>query len=267
MAATSVGRPDGRRSCALGLALVKTPDAPQRASRPRLQNAKVVTSRREPSGGCGSMPAIASRKPSVIAALAIFAGLSTSVAVQASSTCPDERASRQVPTNLARCTELERDVRHPDGSRLKEYEEKLNEYLTLLCHRDLDRGWKVDKRIRDTGPWVGTYRDGKWSGQYHGTHAPVLIWYSPDFYKWLKTNRPNESAVAAQPVPDGAMIVKEMYTPPAAACDKIDPFMLLPKKGGAAVMVRDSKGAHDGWFWGWYGWGKVSGWEVDWPAK
>ncbi len=213
------------------------------------------------------MPAIASRKPSAIAALAIFAGLSTSVAVQASSTCPDERASRQVPTNLARCTELERDVRHPDGSRLKEYEEKLNEYLTLLCHRDLDRGWKVDKRIRDTGPWVGTYRDGKWSGQYHGTHAPVLIWYSPDFYKWLKTNRPNESAVAAQPVPDGAMMVKEMYTPPAAACDKIDPFMLLPKKGGAAVMVRDSKGAHDGWFWGWYGWGKASGWEVDWPAK
>ena len=63
------------------------------------------------------MPAIASRKPSAIAALAIFAGLSTGVAVQASSTCPDERASRQVPTNLARCTELERNVRHPDGSR------------------------------------------------------------------------------------------------------------------------------------------------------
>jgi hypothetical protein len=28
--------------------------------------------------------------------------------------------------------------------------------------------------------------------------------------------------------------------------------------------VRDSKGARDGWFWGWYGW-QGSGWAVDWP--
>src|SRR6202007_3204129 len=53
---------------------------------------------------------------------------------------------------------------------------------------------------------------------------------------------------------------------PAAACASVDASMLLPKIPGSAVMVRDSKGANDGWFWGWYGW-QGSGWEVDWKAK
>ena len=48
-----------------------------------------------------------------------------------------------------------------------------------MCHRDEDGGWVRDKRVRDTGPWIGTYADGKWTGQVFGTHAPVLIWYSP----------------------------------------------------------------------------------------
>ena len=31
-------------------------------------------------------------------------------------------------------------------------------------------------------------------------------------------------------------------------------------------MIRDSKAAKDGWFWGWYGWPDVkSGWHVDFP--
>ena len=36
----------------------------------------------------------------------------------------------------------------------------------------------------------------------------------------------------------------------AAGCAVVDPVRLLPKAKGAAVMVRDSKGANDGWFWG-----------------
>ena len=95
-----------------------------------------------------------------------------------------------------------------------------------------------------------------------------MIWYSPDFYAWLKANRPNQEAqcpAVASPVPDGAMIIKEMYPAPAAACGSVDPINLIPNKHGAAIMVRDSKVAHDGWFWGWFGW-PGSGWAPDWPA-
>ena len=94
-------------------------------------------------------------------------------------------------------------------------------------------------------------------------------------YAWLKENRqeaPSASGVAApkdaSPVPDGAMMIKEMYPYPAAACAGIEVTKLLPLSQASAVMVRDSKASHDGWFWGWYGWGPTesSGWAVDWPA-
>jgi hypothetical protein len=212
------------------------------------------------------MAGIASRAP---AALTLATILLSGWAAYA-STCPDEQAKAQDPKdNRELCLSLEPTVRNPSGHPLNEYETALNAFLTLFCHRDVERGWKRDKYVRDTGPWIGTYRDGKWTGQYYGTHAPVLIWYSPDFYKWLKDNRPEDgkAPVAAQPVPDGAIMIKEMYTPPAANCAGADPFKLVPPATtGAAVMIRDSKGANDGWFWGWYGW-KGSGWAVDWPAK
>src|SRR5439155_12457051 len=51
----------------------------------------------------------------------------------------------------------------------------------------------------------------------------------------------------------------------AAACQDVPWEYLRPLSQSSAVMVRDSKGSHDGWFWGWYGW-EGSTWEVDWPA-
>ena len=41
------------------------------------------------------------------------------------------------------------------------------------------------------------------------------------------------------PVPDGAIMVKEMFPPPAAACASVDPLHLMPTSG-AAIMVRDA---------------------------
>ena len=70
-----------------------------------------------------------------------------------------------------------------------------------MCHRNEAGGWKVDKRVRDTGPWIGTFASGKWSGQGFGTHAPVLIWYSPQMYEWLKANRPEHGACLRRPRP------------------------------------------------------------------
>ena len=66
-----------------------------------------------------------------------------------------------------------------------------------------------------------------------------------------------------EPLPDGAMMVKEMFPAPAAACAGIEPMNLKPTSG-AAIMVRDAQAALDGWFWGWFGWGKDE-WAPDWP--
>src|SRR5258707_12811993 len=62
-----------------------------------------------------------------------------------------------------------------------------------MCHRNAAEGWVRDKYVRDAGPWIGTYANGAWSGQYYGTHSPVLIWYSREMVAWLKENRPDRS--------------------------------------------------------------------------
>ena len=95
----------------------------------------------------------------------------------------------------------------------------------------------------------------------------MLVWYSPDMFGWLKANRPEHGAKAEppMPLPDGAMIIKEMYTPPAAACGGVPWNRLRPTEQGAAVMIRDSAASQDGWFWGWVGW--TSDWQPDWPHR
>jgi hypothetical protein len=90
--------------------------------------------------------------------------------------------------------------------------------------------WCVDKGVRDTGPYV--------NGTYLGTHPAVRIYYSPAVMKWLVNDREGE-------LPDGAMIVKEMYRPPAA---RWEGQPLVPMSW--TVMIKDAKGSHDGWFWG-----------------
>jgi hypothetical protein len=205
----------------------------------------------------------------VIATLALGVGLISNLAVNASPTCPDEQGTAQVPTPQQIkeiCEPLEADVRRPSAFRLDIYEGRLQQYLNAMCHRNEAGGWKVDKRVRDTGPWVGTFANGKWTGQGFGTHAPVLIWYSPLMYQWLRQNRPEDRPAPATPAPapDGAMMIKEMYPYPAAACAGIDVLKLKANQQASAVMVRDAKGSYDGWFWGWFGWpGSV--WKIDWP--
>ena len=48
------------------------------------------------------------------------------------------------------------------------------------------------------GPFIGTLKDGKWTGTYFGTHAPVMTWYSPDMVDWLKSNRAEEHRRSAR---------------------------------------------------------------------
>src|SRR5947209_8553543 len=219
------------------------------------------------------MTIIPRRARPAVAALATCIGLVSTIAVQASPTCPEEQTTRQGVIDPAVCKNLHDAVRQPSAKPLNDYEAIVNQYFGNYCYRDEESGWKVDKHVRDTGPWIGTYDATKkeWKGQYFGTHAPVVIWYSPEMYAWLKANRSKPAQVAPAtapvilpappPVPPGAIIVKEMYTAPAAACAAVDPYMLLPNVKDTAVMIRDAKGSRDGWFWGWWG-ASGSGWGV-----
>lgn len=183
----------------------------------------------------------------------------------AAPVCSAQRMTQLGPTDPQLCAELDAVIRKPGALPLSEYESKLGEFLRNYCHRNPSAGWKPDKRMRDTGPYIATLDDGVWSAVSKGTHAPVVIWYSKEMIDWLRVNRPVDGSPQPDPqatIPDGAVMIKEMFSPPTGPCADVDPLHLYPENG-AAVMVRDNAGSQDGWFWGWFGW---SGWSPDWPA-
>jgi mono/diheme cytochrome c family protein len=133
----------------------------------------------------------------------------------------------------------------PSQLALVDYEKKL--YQWILKREYSKRGWKKDKTVRDTGPFI--------DGVYYGTHPAVRIYYSPEIVEWLEKGRPSDYTI-----PDGAMIVKEMYTPPAAIYQQFsqDPKYSNPTDyeellqslvNSWTVMVKDNNASSDGWFW------------------
>ena len=87
----------------------------------------------------------------------------------------------------------------------------------------------ADAEIRNTGPFIG--------GLSYGTHDAVKVFYSSQVWEWLKIkNREGE-------IPDGAMIVKEMFPSPARQDAKLT---------GWTVMVKDKKAVFDGWYWSYH---------------
>jgi len=119
----------------------------------------------------------------------------------ASTVCISERATPLQPTERTLCAELAQSVRNPRALTPDAYQAKLAQFLRNFCHRDEASGWTRDKRVRDIGPYIGTLKDGKWTGTYFGTHAPVITWYSPDMHAWLKANRADEQAGPTEPPP------------------------------------------------------------------
>jgi hypothetical protein len=87
----------------------------------------------------------------------------------------------------------------PSTMTLEDYEPLLFDFLESKQYQELD--WAYDKRVRDTGPYI--------DGVSYGTHPAVRIYYSPEVYDWLKNGRVGD-------LPDGAMIIKEMFPTPAA---------------------------------------------------
>ena len=116
------------------------------------------------------------------------------------------------------------------------FQNVLSDFLRSYKYEKLD--WCVDKKVRDTGPFI--------NGSYYGTHPVVRIWYSPNFAKWVLGGRKGD-------VPDGAMIIKEQFdTPPAGQYDGWTNAQLhqyFNDHYDWTVMIRDRKGAADGWYW------------------
>lgn len=116
-------------------------------------------------------------------------------------------------------------------NRLPQFQARVKDFL--VSGRYMKLSWCEDKALRDTGPFL--------NGVSYGVHPTVKIYYSPSVIKWLMRTNPDEV------IPDGAMIVKVQYQPPAARY-QIQPLPARPN--GWTIMIKDSKGSKDGWYWG-----------------
>jgi hypothetical protein len=209
-------------------------------------------------------------KRRVLAVGAVFTSMILGFSSAMAGSCPQETDADLIPaTQEAKdhCKTLWETVKDPSAYPLAEYQDNLNRFFINFCHRDKSSGWVRDKFVRDTGPGTATLINGEWVGKYFGTHAPVVIWYSPVMYEWIKKNRTaadEHEKKDKEVIPDGAMIIKEMYASPASKCADVKPERLLPTPHGAAIMIRDNDASHDGWFWGWYG---FTGFANDYPAN
>jgi hypothetical protein len=124
----------------------------------------------------------------------------------------------------------------PPSKNTSTFEMAVRAFVTARCYETL--GWTHDPFVRDTGPFI--------LDNPYGTHPAVRVWYSPDVASWMKL--PAEKR-ATTPIIDNAIIVKEMFQPPAAL------YSVPPKNSdteGWTIMVRDANGSFDGWYWSSY---------------
>jgi hypothetical protein len=142
--------------------------------------------------------------------------LTPSTAAQTSPCSKGEESGLPLPSSFRPAT-------------LPDFQAQLKSFLTSGKYRTLN--WCEDKNFRDTGPFV--------NGVSYGVHPTVKIYYSPAVIDWLVSKN------SKQLIPDGAMIVKEQYSAPAAR------YRLQPPKkiNGWTIMIKDSKGSQDGWYW------------------
>ena len=82
---------------------------------------------------------------------------------------------------------------------LADYEKRVLAFLRAGTYKT-DMGWCGDKGVRDTGPFIAEAS--------YGTHNAVRVYYSPLVMKWLIGGHTGT-------IPDGAMIIKEQWAPPA----------------------------------------------------
>lgn len=132
------------------------------------------------------------------------------------------------PTDFGQPADLPRPSEMTSG----DFERILCEFLNNRQYAQL--GWMVDKEVRDTGPYL--------NGKDYGTHPAVRIYYSPEIMNWLVGGRQTE-------IPDGAVMVKEQFQAPAIRHSGLNEDELWNALGSWTVMVKDSRGSYDGWYW------------------
>ena len=157
--------------------------------------------------------------------LSVLFAVSLAVGAHAQSVtnpCPN---AQMVPQQLKLPTSL------PPGEPVA-VEKQLLAYLNTLDYRNL--GWCRDKWVRDTGPLI--------QGMASTVHPAVHIYYSPEVSKWLLNGRKGD-------IPDGAVIIKEQFSPTPAARYRDIAAKDLGCSNDWTIMIKNSKGAFDGWFW------------------
>lgn len=93
------------------------------------------------------------------------------------------------------------------------FEPLLEKFMNAFCYQK--QRWQHDAQVRTSG----------------GVHPYVKVWHSPALWNWLTVSgRQGE-------VPDGSMLVKEQYVSLTAALHEW------------TIMVKDSNGSWDGWYW------------------
>ncbi len=164
-----------------------------------------------------------------------------------------------------------------------EYEHLLGRFLRDECYAR----WPHDRQLRATGPTVADLPDPhspKWTTTTWGTHGTVLVYYSPDVYRWMcerdaaggrrfveqcrKTCAECglDGKQPIRPIADGSMIVKLMFRNMTEEILQDPSIPVGGKRVGMALMVRDSHGSKDGWFWGsWEPPPATEASQLDWP--
>jgi hypothetical protein len=166
-----------------------------------------------------------------------------------------------------------------------EYEAILGRFMKAECYLHLH--WPHDKQLRPTGPTVAAlgsdpHLGPAWTTTTWGTHGTVVVYYSPDVYRWMcegdaagerkfvaecRKTCPScrlDGKAPVRPIADGSMIVKLMYGNTTAARLE-DPSIPKGEANMIALMVRDSRGSKDGWFWGSWDPQATEDSQLDWP--
>ena len=164
------------------------------------------------------------------------------------------------------------------------YERRVGDFFRARCYETL--GWPHDRQIRFTGPSISHLSmagGAHWVSDTYGTHDSVAIYYSPDVFRWMCEReiadggdmagrceeacpecRAYSDAASIPPIADGEIIAKLMYGPTTSDLLQ-DPALDSHDADMIAFMVKDSQGAHDGWWWGSWSRTLAEVKQLDWP--